>query len=401
MAQSSSHHETPTIVKFTPPKLLQIISYVLLAIGVLIFILGFAKNPERMWTSYLVSFFFFSCMGIGGLFWSSIQNVSNAGWSVSIRRYAEGMTSFVPVILVAGLVLLVGMKTLYPWANPEIVAENPVIAAKSAFLNVGFVAVRIIIFGLGLLVFKYILVGNSIKQDQNGDEALTRKNVPVSIAFILFFAIFFSIFSVDLLMSLLPSWYSTIFGIYCFAGLFQAFLAFLALIIIFMKRAGFVKGFVTTEHLHDVVKYEKAFTVFWAYIAFSQFMLQWYANIPEETEYYIMRSQNGWMAISVILLFFRFIVPFLALLPRAAKRNENHVILVSVLILAMQYLDIFWMVYPNFFEGQMVFGGMEIGIFAGFLGIFLICLMQFFKKHNLVAIKDPRMHEALAHHVTY
>lgn len=401
MAQSSSHHETPQIVKFEAPKLLQIISYGLLAIGVITFILGFAKNPERLWTSYLVAFFFFSCMGIGGLFWSSIQNIAAAGWSVSIRRYAEAMTSFVPVILIGGLVLLVGVKSLYPWANPEIVAENPVIAAKTAFLNVGFVAVRIIIFGVGLLIFKFLLVGNSIKQDKTGDEIFTRKNVPISIAFILFFAIFFSLFSVDLLMSLLPSWYSTIFGIYCFAGLFQAFLAFLALIIIFMKRGGFVKGFVTTEHLHDVVKFEKAFTVFWAYIAFSQFMLQWYANIPEETEYYIMRSQNGWMAISVALLFFRFIVPFLALLPRAAKRNENHVILVSVLILVMQYLDIFWMVYPNFYEGQMTFGLWEIGIFAGFLGIFLLCLIQFFKKNNLVAIKDPRMHEALAHHVSY
>lgn len=400
MAQSS-HHEAPQIVKFETPKALQAISYLLLAIGIVTFALGLMKNPERAWTSYLVAFFFFACLGIGGLFWSSIQNVANAGWSVSIRRYAEAFTSFVPVILIGGLALLAGMKYLYPWANPEIVAENPVIAAKTAYLNTGFVAVRIVIFALGLFLFRVLLVGNSLKQDQSGDESLTRKNVPVSIAFLLFFAIFFSLFSVDLLMSLLPSWYSTIFGVYCFAGLFQAFMAFLALVIIFMKRGGWVKGYVTVEHLHDVVKYEKAFTIFWAYIAFSQFMLQWYANIPEETEYYIMRSQNGWMGISMALLFFRFIVPFLALLPRAAKRNENHVILVSLLILAMQYIDIFWMVYPNFYEGHMTFGIWEIGVFAGFLGIFLICLTTFFKRHNVVAIKDPRMHEALAHHVTY
>jgi hypothetical protein len=168
-----------------------------------------------------------------------------------------------------------------------------------------------------------------------------------------------------------------------------------------MKRKGFVKGYVTVEHLHDVVKYEKAFTVFWAYIAFSQFMLQWYANIPEETEYYIMRSQNGWMTISLSLLFFRFIVPFLALLPRAAKRNENHVILVSILILVMQYVDIFWMVYPNYFEGHMTFGFWEIGIFAGFAGVFLTAMINFFTKHSIVAIKDPRIQEALNHHVTY
>ena len=171
--------------------------------------------------------------------------------------------------------------------------------------------------------------------------------------------------------------------------------------IIFIKRAGFVKGYVTVEHQHDIVKFMKGFTVFWAYIAFSQFMLIWYANIPEETEYYIMRSQNGWLAISFLLLIFRFIVPFIALLPRGLKRNENHVIAVSTLILVMQYVDIYWMVYPNFNDGLIKFGFLEIGLFLGFLGLFLLGVTTFFKKHSMVALKDPRLHEAINHHVTY
>ncbi len=400
MAQSN-HHESLHAGKFVAPQTLKTISYALIAVGLLTFVVGLMKNQERLWTSYLVSFFFFSCLGVGGLFWASIQNLTKAGWSVSVRRYAEAMTSFIPVMIVASLILAIGMKKIYPWADHDFVAANPVIAAKSSFLNIGFVVVRLLIFGLGCWLFKKIIVGNSLKQDQSGDEALTHKNVGYSIGFVVFFALAFSLFSVDLLMSLLPSWYSTIFGIYCFAGLFQSFLAFLALIIIFMKRNGFVKGYVTTEHLHDVVKFEKGFTVFWAYIAFSQFMLMWYANIPEETEYYIMRSQNGWMSISMALLFFRFIVPFLALLPRGAKRNENHVILVSVLILVMQYVDIYWMVYPNFFEGHLTFGFWEVGMFAGFAGVFLAGLLNFFSKNSIVATRDPRMHEALNHHVSY
>ncbi len=400
MAQSN-HHESPQVGKFVTPPALKILSYALLAIGLVTFVFGLMKNHERLWTSYLVSFFFFSCLCIGGLFWASIQNVAKAGWSVSIRRYAEASTSFIPVMIAGALVFAFGMKSVYVWTNPEAIAASPAIAGKTAYLNVGFMVVRLVFFGAGLWFFARKIVGNSLKQDQSGDDNLTHKNVGNSIAFILFFAIFFTLFSFDLLMSLLPTWYSTIFGIYCFAGLFQSFMAFLALTIIFMRRAGFVKGYVTVEHLHDVVKYEKAFTIFWAYIAFSQFMLQWYANIPEETEYYIMRSQNGWMAISIALLFFRFIVPFLALLPRAAKRNENHVILVSILILVMQYVDIFWMVYPNFFEGHMTFGFWEVGIFAGFAGLFLICVTNFFGKHSLVAVRDPRIHEALEHHVTY
>ncbi len=145
----------------------------------------------------------------------------------------------------------------------------------------------------------------------------------------------------------------------------------------------------------------KGFTIFWAYIAFSQFMLIWYANIPEETEYYIMRSQNGWLAISFLLLIFRFIVPFIALLPRSLKRNENHVIAVSILVLVMQYVDIYWMVYPNFNDGLIKFGVLEIGLFLGFLGLFLLAVTAFFKKYSVVALKDPRLHEAINHHVTY
>ena len=285
--------------------------------------------------------------------------------------------------------------------NPEEVARDPVLALKTAYLNVPFLIFRMLIFGVGCLVFKHFIVGGSLKQDQSGDEKITHRSVGLSIAFILFFSIFFSLFSVDLVMSLLPTWYSTIFGIYCFAGLFQASLATLAILVVLFRRTGLVKGYITLEHQHYVVKFTKGFTVFWAYIAFSQFMLIWYANIPEETEYYLMRSQNGWMGVSMALLIFRFIVPFIALLPRGNKRDDNMVLGVCALILVMQYVDIYWMIYPNFYEGQVTFGFMEIGMMAFFGGLFLMRLIGFFTKNSLVPIRDPRLHEALNHHVTY
>lgn len=394
-------HQDLHVSKFIPSPLLKGITYALVIIGLITFGMGLMQNQERVWTAYLAGFFYFSCLGLGGLFFVAINNVANAGWSVTIRRLAESMTSFIPVILVGGLVLVAGMKYLFGWADAETVANTPVIAAKSAYLNVGFFVVRLFVFTIGWFAFKWFIVGNSVHQDQDGKSERTLKNVPLSVGFIAFFALSFSLFSVDLLMSLLPTWYSTIFGVYCFSGLFQSSLAFLALMIIFVRRSGFVRGYITIDHLHDVVKYLKGFTVFWAYIAFSQFMLIWYANIPEETEYYIMRSQHGWLGVSFGLLIFRFVVPFLALLPRGLKRNENHVIAVSLLVLAMQYVDVWWMIYPNFFDGQMTFGFWEIGLFALFLGLFLLCIMSFFKKFSLVAVKDPRMNEALSHHVTY
>jgi hypothetical protein len=389
------------VEKFVPSANLKTVMWVLIGLGLLSFVIGL-RSPERLWPAYLTAFFYFSCLGLGGLFFTAIQHIAKAGWSSSIRRLSESMTAFIPVILVGGLVLLIGMKYLFPWANAEVIASSPMVAAKTGYLNVGFFAVRLALFCVGWLVFKYFIVGNSLKQDQTGDEQLTHKNVGMSIGFILFFSISFTLFSMDLLMSLLPTWYSTIFGIYTFAGLFQSSLAFLALMIIYVTRSGFIKGYVNHEHLHDVVKFLKGFTVFWAYIAFSQFMLIWYANIPEETEYYLMRSQNsGWIMISMGLLIFRFIVPFLALLPRGLKRNENHVILVSTLILIMQYVDIYWMVYPNFFHGHVTFGLTEVGMFAGFAGIFLYTVTSFLQKNNVMAIKDPRLHEAVNHHVTY
>lgn len=395
------NHTNLHVSKFVAPAKLKTLSFALVAIGLLTFVVGLMKNQERLWTSYLVAFFFFSAMAVSGLFWISINNVAKAGWSVSIRRYAEATTSFIPAILVGGLILMLGFKYLYPWANPQIVAENPVIASKTGYLNPSFFAIRLFIFAVGCMLFRYVMVGNSLKQDQTGDINLTNKNVSPAVGFLVFYALTFSLFSVDLLMSLLPTWYSTIFGIYAFSGMFQAGLAFLAIVIVLMKRHGLVKGYVNEEHQHDVVKYLKGFSIFWAYIAFSQFMLIWYANLPEETEYYIMRAQGGWMSISFALLIFRFVVPFLALLPRGAKRNDNHVLLVSALVLVMQYVDIYWMVYPNFFEGHVTFGFWEIGIFAGFAGLFLLTIMSFWSKHSLVPLKDPRMHEAINHHVAY
>ncbi|MBX3039124.1 MAG: molybdopterin oxidoreductase [Bdellovibrionaceae bacterium] len=395
-----AHHDLE-VKKFVAPSSLKAIAYALLAIGLITFVVGLMKNQERAWTSYLAAFFYFSSLGLGGLFFVAIHNIANSGWSVTVRRYAEGMTSFIPFILIGGLVLVAAGKTLFPWMDEAVIAGSPMVAAKTGYLNITGFVIRIILFAVGWFLFKWFIVGNSIHQDTDGRVERTLKNVGLSVGFVLFFALSYSLFSVDLLMSLLPTWYSTIFGVYTFAGLFQSSIAVLSLIIIYMKRKGFVKGYVTHDHLHDVVKYMKGFTIFWAYIAFSQFLLIWYANIPEETEYYIMRAQHGWLGVSMALIVFRFVVPFIALLPRGLKRNESHVIAVSVLVLIMQYVDIWWMIYPNFFHGHMVFGFWEVGVFALFAGLFLIGLITFFSKFSLVAVKDPRIQEAINHHVTY
>ncbi len=396
---SNKHAHDLKLTPFKAPPRLKIASVAFMFIGFITFVLGFIKNPERLWTSYLTAYFFFVCIAVGALFFIAVNYASKAGWSTSIRRFSEALTSFIPTMLIASFVLILGFKYLYAWADPA--NAHLMTGGKAVYLMPWFVILRFAIFGVGLLVFRQLIVGNSLKQDVTGDHELTHQNLKYSIGFIGFFAIFFTMFTFDLLMSLLPTWYSTIFGLYVFAGSIQATMAVLAIMIVWLKHSQWISGYVTEEHQHDIGKFLKGFTVFWAYIAFSQFMLIWYANIPEETEFYIMRSLNGWMGVSFALLIFRFIVPFLTLLPRAAKRNDFVLVAVSILVLVMEYVDLYWLIYPNFFDGVPQFSFWEVGIFLGYAGLFLMALMKFFTKNNMVAIKDPRLHEALNHHVTY
>ncbi|MEK6628615.1 MAG: molybdopterin oxidoreductase [Bdellovibrionota bacterium] len=387
------------VTKFKAPQALMSATYTFIVIGIITFALGIFKNPERMWTSYLTAFFFFASLACGAMFFIAINYTSKAGWSASIRRFVEAMTSFFPIMLISSLVLIFGFKYLYAWGTPETL--HSLAHSKQIYLAPWFVITRLVIFGVGSLYFAKQIVGNSLKQDLTGDHALTHKNLAYSIGYIAFFAIFFTMFSIDLMMSLLPTWYSTIYGIYCFTAAIQSTMAFLAIVVVWMRHSTWISGYITEEHQHDIGKFLKGFTVFWAYIAFSQFMLIWYANIPEETEFYIIRSLNGWMPVSFALLIFRFIVPFLVLLPRSSKRNDSILVSISILVLVMQYTDLYWLVYPNFNDGVPRFGFWEIGMFLGFAGLFLMTMTNFLTKNSLVAVNDPRIHEAIKHHVTY
>lgn len=386
--------------KFQLPANSKVIFLALVGLGAVGLAAGFAVDKERVWHAYLTSYFYFASLALGGLFFTAIQHVTHAGWSVNIRRMPEAMASFLPVVFVGGLLLLASGHNLYEWLDKDLVASDPILSHKSAYLNFGFWALRMVVF-MGLwLFFSKKIIGYSVAQDSDGNESWTHKLAPISVAFVLVFALSYSLFSVDLLMSLQPHWFSTIFGVYCFAGLFQSSLAFVILMILFCRSKGWVTGLMTMEHVHDMAKFLKGFTVFWAYIAFSQYMLIWYANLPEETVFYLERSHGAWMPISVALVIFKFVVPFIALLPRWAKRTPKHLIMICSLILIMQYVDIYWMVYPNYKEA-VAFSWMEILIFIGFLGGFLFVVSSWLEKHNLVPVKDPRIHESLSHHVTY
>lgn len=370
-------------------------------LGFIAFVVTLINNAERAWAAYLVPLFYFMSLALGGLFFAAIQHISKAGWSVNIRRISESFTAFIPLGSVATILLFFGATSLYIWLDPAVVAADYILQHKAPYLNMPFFIIRTLIF-LGIcVVFTRLIVGRSLQQDVSGDENLTHKQVGVSIAFILLFSLSYSFFSVDFLMSLQPHWFSTIFGVYTFAGLFQSTIAFMIIAIIYLKKKGLLGNYVTQDHLHDLGKFLFAFTVFWAYIAFSQYMLIWYANLPDETIFIIPRSEGQWLYVSFLLILGKFIVPFIALLPRWAKRNSSHLVAVSTLILVMQYVDVYWLVYPNFYEDKLVFALPEILIFLGFLGLFLMTVTRFLSRNKLVPVKDPRLKESLDHHVVY
>ncbi|HMN69042.1 MAG TPA: molybdopterin oxidoreductase [Bdellovibrionales bacterium] len=375
--------------------------FALMALGVAAFVFTLFTDKERAWHAYLTGYFYVFVLAIGGLFFASIQHIAKAGWSVNVRRFSEALTAYLPVAFVGGLILLFGLHSLYEWTHTEVVQADPILTHKAPYLNTTFFIIRMVLFFALWMLFQRKMVGASVKQDQSGADQLTHTQVPWSIAFLMVFALSFSLFSVDLLMSLQPHWFSTIYGVYCFAGLFQSTMAFMILMILWCKKQGLLEGYVTEDHLHDLGKFMFAFTVFWAYIAYSQYMLMWYANMPEETMFYLPRLAGGWMWVSIVLLLFKFIVPFLALLSRRSKRNPAMLATIAVLILIMQYVDIYWLIYPNLTEERVVLGIPEVLIWLGFMGSFLFVVTRFLSQHPVVPIRDPRIEESLHHHVVY
>ena len=378
------------------------VSAICMFVGLAAFVILLINDKSRAWHAYLIGFFYFTSLALGGLFFSAVQHMVKAGWSVNVRRLSESLTSFLPFAFGAAIVMFIfGASDLYSWMDPELAKTDRLIHHKSSYLNGTFFGVRIVVFFILWLLFSKVIVGRSLKQDETGDVNITHKLVGWSVAFMLVFALSYSLFSVDTMMSLEPHWFSTIFGIYAFAGLFQSTMAVMILMCVYLIKKGKLKNFVNENHLHDLGKFMCAFVVFWAYIAFSQYMLIWYANLPEETLFYVPRTQGGWALVSVALILFKFIVPFLALLSRRAKRNMSMLSAVAILVLVMQFVDMFWIVYPVFDEEHVRLGLGEVGVFLGFAGVFIYTVTRFLSQHALVPYKDPRIAESMHHHVTY
>jgi hypothetical protein len=360
---------------------------------------------RRFSLSYVTAFMWVLALGLGALFWVILQNLVNAHWSIVLRRVAELVAAQAPLLAVLALPIVVpifmGNSSIYAWSNPQVVEASHALHKKAAYLNSGFFLVRFVFyFGFWTLLSRYYL-NNSLAQDSSKDPTSIMGKMRASAGpAMIGWALTMTFCAIDLLMSLDPLWFSTIFGVYYLASCVLGNNSFIALTAMWLHKRKVLTKSVTTEHFHDLGKMMFAFTVFWAYIGFSQFMLIWYANIPEETGWFKERFIGGWFGgwgmLSATLLFGHFVIPFFGLLSRHIKRRRPTLAFWAVWQLLMIYLDMYWLVMPNTRSESPPFALIDLACMVGIMGVFIAGIAMRAKNLNLMPTNDPRLPKSLA-----
>lgn len=361
-------------------------------------------SVNRASANFLLNNVYFLTLAVGALFFIAVHQIGNAGWHTAIKRVPEAMSSYLPAAIVGFVLLFFLLHNLYEWVIlPE--GADELIDEKRAYLNQPFFIIRNLVFfgiwlGAALLLRRY-----SVREDTEGGLRFFNNSNVVSAAFIILFALSFSLFAVDWVKSLEPHWFSTIFGVYMFGGAMLSTMAMMSLLLYFLKKQGYME-YVNASHFHDVNKYVFGFSIFWAYIWVAQLLLIWYSNIPEEGVYYVKRIRSGdpehymgYRFLFFLGLFTNFIVPFLGLMTRNAKRNPSVFVPICIIVLIGHWLDLFVLIMPGAVESFWNIGLLEIGFFITFLGIFLYVVLLGLTRANLVPLKHPYLEESL-HHTT-
>ncbi len=367
-------------------------------VGLLASGIGYFLEHDQFFFSYLVSFSFFSSIALGSLFFVMLQHLTRSEWSAVLRRIPEAISSNIWIWAFFIIPIFFGMHSLYHWTHADAVANDPVLQGKEPYLNTTFFIIRQFIY-FGLWSFLgYQMYSKSVEMDETGNWGIQTLLRRTSGPGLFFFAITLAFASFDWLMALDPHWYSTIFGVYYFAMSFQGLFAALILIVLFLWKKGLLTDTIKKGHIYDLGVQMFGFTIFYAYIAFSQFLLIYYANIPEETLWYLERLNGGYEYLAYFYLFGRFVIPFVVLLPRWTKSNLKIVGTISALILVSHLVELYWIVMPVLHHHGFHFDWMIITSFLGLGGIFFGLFFHRFKQNKMVPINDPKLGDSLNKH---
>jgi hypothetical protein len=370
-------------------------AFSLMAVGGLTAVVGLFLAPERTWSNLLLNNFYLLSIGLAGGLLLSFHFLSGAGWSAGLRRVPEAMMAGLPVMALLVVTLFFGWHSLYEWSRPAGAAALP--PDKAFYLSTPFVLLRMLVV-LGLWVLLAARIRRvSLAQDEDASLDRHKSLVRYAAIFAVVFALSFSLASVDWLMSLDPHWFSTIFAVYIFAGVLQLGLAVTTLIVLLLHDQGPLRGIVTESHLHDLGKMIFAFSTFWAYIWVSQYLLIWYGNLPEEVTHYLRRTGPQWIFLFLMNLVVNWVLPFVALSTRAAKRSPRVLAAVCVVLLLGRWLDLYLVVMPETVSTP-TFGIWEVLIPLGYVGLFCFLIARALAQAPLLPIGDPFLEESLHHH---
>jgi len=387
--------EQTLLQKKSLPDKFKKISFLIFGIGLLTVIISFFVDSHRFAFNYNILFSFLVSIALGNMFLFAIEYLAGAVWSTVFRRINEIFISFVPFVMVIGIVVLLEMHSIFHWTHKDVLENDEIVRGKTPYLNETFFIIRFFVYTLVWTLFAYFMRKNSLKQDTTYDQNLTYRNSKLSAFFIPIFAITITFFAIDYLMSTEPHWFSTIFGVYYFSGTVLSALAILTVVSILLHERSYFDKILKPDHFYNLGALLFAFVNFWAYIAFSQFLLIWYANLPEETFWMIHRWENGWEIFSFILIFGHFLIPYFALLSQQAKSNLNRLKIVSIWLLIMHYVDIYWLTMPSGFK-QLVFGWIELGFIVFCVGIIMILFYYRYERmKNIIPVGDPKLKRSL------
>ncbi|MDD5304021.1 MAG: hypothetical protein PHS14_13050 [Elusimicrobia bacterium] len=360
------------------------------AAAAVLFAIGARLSPERAGAGLLLANFYFVSLALAALVFVAIQNLSAAGWPVVFRRVPEAMTAYLPAGAAATAAIALGARFVYPWALP---GAAEALGGKAAYLNAGMFALRAAICWAVWLFFARRLVGLSRGQDLGGADGGVRLAAVASAAFVVAFAPTFTVSSVDWLMSLEPKWSSTLYPWYVFAGAFEGGLAALTVLVILLRRRGlFAK--LNENHLHDLGKYVFAFSCFWAYLWFCQYLLIWYSNIPDETTHFVLRMTPGWLPLFCLNPVVNFVLPFGLLLSAKRKRNERALLLGAAVVLAGRALDLYMLIMPGTMGARPGLGLAEPAAFVALGAVFVLLFDRSFASAAPEPVRDPYLDES-------
>ncbi|MCB2212280.1 hypothetical protein KQI52_09235 [bacterium] len=361
--------------------------------GALILAVGLIIDPSSAWANLLIVGFGLVTTGLAGLTFVAIHYLTGARWTVVIRRVPEAMS----VALIPGsfliLITVLFAPDLYSWMDG---LGDHAAKFKSWWLSKPFFSVRTVIYIAVWMTFGFAIVRASRKQDLDGETSLTNRLTRLSAGFIVSFGLTFVLATFDWLMSLEPHWFSTIYGVYHFAGLFESGLAIIILVIVWLQTRGPLRKLVNEEHLHDLGKLLFAFSTFWMYIWFSQYMLIWYSNIPEEAVYYTRRLEGAWAPLVIANIALNWAIPFLVLLPALTKRTGHVLAKVAGVVLLGRALDLYLTVMPAK-TASPSFGFWEIGTMLLLVGGVALCIDYGLRGAAVLPIRDPFLEDSLNH----